>query len=213
MPPRTLRFQVDMNSWSVPTGTLRQAHKRHFPLEITGSNELPLPPCSTLAAAICHRAESLPSVHSNSFAAGRIWHSHKGPLSVPEVEHTMQSFPLVTQSRVPIAGLETLPQWLQPTNPNTVPPSPTWDPSSHIKALSVEIGEHSQLLGAFNSGDLYPDLLQGWVWVSARALLSISLHNFFHLDTTRPPEYKGLQFPGIFLSSRGQKLGDWSDLI
>lgn len=202
-----LRFQVGMNSLSVPKGTYQAGTQTpFFPWRSRDRTSFLFLPAAPVAAAICHRAEPLPSVHSNSFAAERIWHSHKGPLSVPEVEHTMQSFPLVTE-----LGFRS---WVRDAVPMTaahkhkLTPSPAWEPSSHIKGCrSVETGEQSRLSGAFNSGDLYSDLLKGRAWVSTRALPSVFLHNFFHLGTTRPPECKGLQIPVIFLSSRGQKLG------
>lgn len=127
---------------------VRQANKYILPLGITGPNELPLPPAAPTAAAICHRAEPLPSVHSNSFAIGRIWHSHKGPLFVPEVGHTMQSFPLVTQSWVSTAGLETFPDICNPQT-QALSPSPTGHPSFHVKYWGTEeTREQSPLLGA-----------------------------------------------------------------
>lgn len=88
-------------------------------------------------------------MHSNSFAVGRIWHSHKGPLFMPEVGHAMQSFPLVTQSRVSMAGLETLPDNCNPQT-QTPFPSPTRDPSSPIKYCRTEETreEQSPLSGA-----------------------------------------------------------------
>lgn len=115
LPHRRLRFQVGINTLSVPTVT----QTPFSPWRSRDQTSFLFLPAAPVAAAICHRAQPLPSVHSNSFAAGRIWHSHKGPLSVPEVEHTMQSFPLATQSWVSVAGLETLLQWLQPTNPKS----------------------------------------------------------------------------------------------
>lgn len=98
LPHRTLRFQVGMYNLSVPMGTYQAGTQTpFFPWRSRDQMSFLFLPAAPVAAAICHRAEPLPSVHSNSFAAGRIWHGHKGPLSVPEVEHTMQSFPLVTQ--------------------------------------------------------------------------------------------------------------------
>lgn len=156
LPPRTLRFQVGMNSLSVPIGIYQAGTQTpFFPWRSRDQTSFLFLPAAPVAAAICHRAEPLPSVHSNSFAAGRIWHGHKGPLSVPEVEHTMQSFPLVTQSWVSVAGLETLSQWLQPTNTNT-DPLPSMGSSFPYKCC------RPVQMGAFNSGDLYPDLPQGW---------------------------------------------------
>lgn len=79
---------------------------------------------------------------------GEIWHGHKGPLFVPEVGHTMQSFPLVTQSWVSIAGLETLPDDCNPQT-QTPSPSPTRDPSSlQYVTWEEKTGEQSPLFGA-----------------------------------------------------------------
>lgn len=160
------------------------------------------------AAVICHRAEPLPSVYSNSSAVGRIWHGHKGPLFVPEVGHTMQSFPLVTQSWVSTAGLETLPN---DCNPQTQIPSPfpTQDPSSNIKYCRMEEKEGSS--HCFFGALIPVNSNQTCSKDGSGRLLKLCPQSLWraycYLDTTRPPEYKDLQFLGIFLSSRGQKLG------
>lgn len=93
LPCCALRLQVGVYSLlSVPTGAYQEGKKKlHFtPQDLMSFLLLPTAP---IAAEICHRAKALPSVRSNSFAVGRIWHGHKGPLFVPEVGHTMQSFP------------------------------------------------------------------------------------------------------------------------
>lgn len=125
----------------------RGKKKLHFtPQDLMSFFLLPTAPT---AAEICHRAKALPSVRSNSFAVGRIWHGHKGPLFVPEVGHTMQSFPLVTQELGFHSQVRNTLWWLQPTNLNTIPmPNPRFLFPCQVLLDRGDRREQLMLLGA-----------------------------------------------------------------
>lgn len=166
LPHRTLRFRVAMNISVSLQAPVRQAGTQTpFSPEITGPIELPLPPCTPWLLQFVTGQSHCPLCTVTALLPGGFGRATKDLCPCQKLSAQCNPSPLSHRAGLPCLGWKHSPV-TAPHKPKPVPLPSTGSFCPY--PLLQASGEQWLLWGTFNFGEFYPDLLKGWVWVSAR---------------------------------------------